>query len=287
MLSVVLARASLAIFTEGNHLMVLHSESILGEFPSWAKAQSRFADLDFENTVLVTLPQPMIVDIVKTGALILGNLTLDVGRTSGYYPDIVMAGLDPLQELCKSGVIEPRARVFAKSQGQALVVRKGNPLGVNGLTDIARTGARVATADAVEAAGRAVLRAQIESLIGKPAADALFATEVGHFPGRLGITHRDVPEMLARGYADVGIVPYHLVSYWVRTFPDLFELVRISGAERYPAGRIAFGRVIDPPRPRAARAFEEFFFMRAKDLYPRYDFARMSEEEYGTPLALD
>ena len=32
--------ASLVIFTEGNHLMVLHSEDILGAFPTWAKSQS-------------------------------------------------------------------------------------------------------------------------------------------------------------------------------------------------------------------------------------------------------
>jgi hypothetical protein len=282
------APASLVIFTEGNHLMVLHSENILGAFPAWAKAQSQYSDLNFDNIVLVTLPQPIIVDMVRTGALVLGNLTLDLSRGSGYYPDIIMGGPDPLQLLRKIGVIDPRrARVFAKSRGEALMVRKGNPLGISGLTDVARTGARVATADEVEAVGRAGMRSQIEVMIGKPAADALFATEVGHFPGRLGITHRDVPEMLARGYADVGIVPYHLVSYWVRTFPELFELVQIAGAERYPAGRIAFGHVLDPLRPHAAKAFDEFFFSRARDLYPRYDFARMTDDEYGAVLALD
>jgi hypothetical protein len=35
------------------------------------------------------------------------------------------------------------------------------------------------------------------------------------------------------------------------------------------------------------KAFEEFFFSRAKDIYPRYDFARMGDDEYGAPLALD
>jgi hypothetical protein len=109
------ARASLVIFTEGNHLMVLHSESVLGEFAAWAKVQSQYADLDAENIVLVTLPQPMIVDIVKNGALVLGNLTLDVGRASGYYPDIIMAGPAPLQLLGKDGVLEPRARFRRKS----------------------------------------------------------------------------------------------------------------------------------------------------------------------------
>jgi hypothetical protein len=51
--------------------------------------------------------------------------------------------------------------------------------------------------------------------------------------------------------------------------------------------KIALGRIIDPLRPRALEAFEEFFFSRARDVYPRYDLARMSDEEYGAPLALD
>src|ERR1017187_5010541 len=37
--------ASLVIFTEGNHLMVLLSEDIVGAFPSWAKLQPQYADL--------------------------------------------------------------------------------------------------------------------------------------------------------------------------------------------------------------------------------------------------
>ena len=34
------------------------------------------------------------------------------------------------------------------------------------------------------------------------------------------------------------------------------------------------------------KAFDEFFFSRAKDVYPRYDFARMIDDEYGASLAL-
>jgi hypothetical protein len=34
-------------------------------------------------------------------------------------------------------------------------------------------------------------------------------------------------------------------------------------------------------------AFDEFFFGRAKEVYPRYDFARMSDDEYGATLALN
>ena len=276
---------SLVVFSEGNHLMVLLSEEILGAFPAWAKAHPQYADLGLDNIVVVTLPQPIVVEMVRTGAIALGSLTLDVGRASGLYPDIIMGGPAPLQELRKLGVIEPQARYFSKNRGRALLVRKGNPLGIHGLADVARAGARLAQADSVEAAARAGNRAAIEGLVGKTTADAFFAKEVQHFPGRLGITHRDVPEMLARGYADVGLTQYHLISYWTRTFPNHFELVPIAGAERFPV-KIAFGRVGDAPRPRALKAFEEFFFSRAKDVYPRYDFARMTDDEYGEVLAL-
>jgi hypothetical protein len=277
---------SLAIFTEGNHLMVLLSDDIVGAFPSWAKSQPQYADLDLDNIVAVTVPQPVVVQMIRTGGIALGNLSLDVGRNSGFYPDVVMGGSDPLRQLRKLGVIEPQARFFSKNRGFALLVRKGNPFGIHGLGDVARTGARIALPDMVEEAARARYRAAVDELMGKSAADALFAAEAPHFPGRLGIVHRDLPEMVARGYADVALTQYHLISYWTRLFPNHFELVPISGAERFFV-RIAFGRVIDPLRPRALKAFEEFFFSRAREVYPRYDFARMTDDEFGATLGLD
>src|SRR5882762_219782 len=253
---------SLVIFTEGNHLMVLLSDDIVGVFPSWARSQPSYADLAVDNIVVVTVPQPVVVQMIRAGGIALGNLTLDVSRESGFYPDIVMGGPEPLRQLRKLGVIEPQARFFSKNRGLALLVPKGNPLGIRGLADVARSGARLAQPDSVEVAARVRYRAAVEELIGKPAAEAFFAAEVERFPGRIGITHRDVPEMIARGYADVGITQYHLVSHWTRIFPDRFELVPIAGAERIFV-KIAMGRVVDPLRPRSLEAFEEFFFSQA------------------------
>ena len=154
-------------------------------------------------------------------------------------------------------------------------------------TDVVRTGARIALPDAIEEAGsRARYRAAVDELIGKSAADAFFAAEAPHFPGRIGIVHRDFPEMVARGYADVALTQYHLISYWVRIFPSYFELVPVPGAERFFV-KIAFSRVIDPLRPFALKAFEQFFFGRAKEVYPRYDLARMSDDEFGATLELN
>src|SRR5262249_61653483 len=89
-----------------------------------------------------------------------------------------------------------------------------------------------------------------------------------------------------RRYADVAFTWYHLVSYWARIFPNHFAFVPVPGAEPFFT-QIAFGRVTNPLRPQAAKAFDEFFFSRAKDVYPRYDFARMNDHEYAAPLALD
>jgi extracellular solute-binding protein len=276
--------ASLVIFTEGNHLMVLLSDDIIGAFPLWAKTQPQYADLPLDNIVVVTLPQPVCVQMIRSGGIALGNLTLDVSRKSGFYPDIFMGYPDPLRQLRKLQVLEPQARFFCKNRGLALLVRKGNPLGIHGLTDAARPGTRIALPDSGDV--RAKCREAADDLLGKPAADTFFAAEVPSFPGRLGIMHRDLPEMVARSYADVAFTWYHLVSYWARMFPNHFALVPVSGAEPFFT-QIAFGRVIDPLRPRVMKAFDEFFFSRAKDVYPRYDFARMADDAFGATLALD
>ena len=90
---------SLVIFTEGNHLMVLSSDDIVGAFPSWAKSQSQYADLDLSNVVLATLPQPILVQMIRTGGVALGHLTLDVSRGSGFYPPAVMSRGNHFMEL--------------------------------------------------------------------------------------------------------------------------------------------------------------------------------------------
>jgi hypothetical protein len=278
------APPSLVIFTEGNHLMVLSSDDIVGAFPSWAGSQPQYTDLDLSNVILVTLPQPILVQMIRTGGVALGNLTLDVSRKSGFYPDIFMGYPDPLRQLRTLGVVDPQARFFAKNRGLALLVRKGNPLDIRGLSDVVRAGTRIALPDSGEV--RAKCLAAAEELLGKSAAEALVAAEAPSFPGRLGIMHRDLPEMIARSYADVAFTWYHLVSYWARIFPDHFELVAVPGAERFFT-QIALARVTDPLRARAMKAFDEFFFSRARDVYPQYDFARMDDAEFGAVLGLD
>jgi hypothetical protein len=274
---------SLVIFTEGNHLMVLLSDDILGAFPSWAKSQPQYADLDLDNIVVSTLPQPILVEAIRSGGIAVGNLALEVSRRSGFYPDVFMGYPEPLRQLHQRGVIQLHARFFCKNRGVSLLVRKGNPLGIRGLSDVPREGIRVALPDAGDV--RAKCREAADALLGKPGTNALFAAEVHSFPGRLGIMHRDLPEMIARSYADVAFTWHHLVSYWARIFPNQFEAVAVAGTEPFFT-EIALARAIDPPRVRALQAFDEFFFTRAREVYPRYEFATMDDDEFGKILPL-
>src|SRR5262249_46635136 len=107
------ATPSLVIFTEGNHLMALLSDDIVRAFPSWAKSQLAYADLDLNNIVVVTLPQPIVVQTMRTGAIAFGNLILEFTRDSGFYPDIVMGGPSPLNTIRKLGIVEPQAKFFS------------------------------------------------------------------------------------------------------------------------------------------------------------------------------
>ena len=278
------APPSLVIFTEGNHLMVLLSDDIIGAFPSWARSQSQYADVNLDNIVVSTLPQPILVEAIRVGGIAVGNLMLEVSRRSGFYPDIFMGYPEPLHQLHERGVVESQARFFCRNRGVALLVRKSNPLGIRGLSDVLRSGIRIALPDAGDV--RAKSRAAAEALLGKSGADAMFAAEVQSFPGRLGIMHRDLPEMVARSYADVAFTWHHLVSYWARIFPNHFEAVAVAGAEPFST-EIALARAVDPLRARALQAFDEFFFSRAREVYPRYDFVPMNNDEFGKTLVLD
>ena len=65
-LSAVLAAAiDLAIFTEGNHFPALLGNEILEPFRIWATRDSRYSELQLGNIVVVTLPQPVIVSMIK------------------------------------------------------------------------------------------------------------------------------------------------------------------------------------------------------------------------------
>jgi Bacterial extracellular solute-binding protein len=275
----------LAIFTEGNHFPALLSGEIIEPFRAWARGQAEHAALVLDNIVVVTLPQPMIVDMLLGHGISMGNLTLEVSRASGFYPDLVMGGTAPLTQLHKASIVEAEARVFARNRGLSLVVRAGNPRAIKHPEDLTRSGIRVVMATENEPGARNQYIAALDARVGPEATRSILAHEAVSFPGRLGIQHRDVPQAVAQDYADVGVIFHHLARYYAAAYPGLYALVTVPGAERF-SSTIGMASAVDPLRAHAARAFSEFFFGVAREVYPRYGFVTISEAEFGTTIRL-
>jgi accessory colonization factor AcfC len=280
------APIGLAIFTEGNHFPTLLGGEIIEPFRAWARAQAAYAGLALDNIVVVTLPQPMIVRMLLGGGLSLGNLTVEVSRASGFYPDIVMGGAAPLTQLHKASLIEAEARVFARNRGLSLLVAAGNPLHIQSLDDLTRPGVRIVMASESEPGARHQYISALEALIGQEATKSILTRETVTFPGRLGIQHRDVLQAIAGRDADVGVIFHHLARYFAATYPDLCAMVTVPGAEKF-SSTIAMAQAIDPLRAPAATAFSEFFLGVAREVYPRYGFAMMNEAEFGLTIRLE
>src|SRR5262249_30155953 len=153
-----------------------------------------------------TMPQPMIVDILLKGGVRFGNAVLPVDRAAGrVFPTVVMGGRDPLKRLAAAGVVESKARVFARHRGLGLLVRRD----LSEVTDLKSFGShvrRLVIATESEAGARKQYLATLNALLGEGAAAAIMAREVRTFDGRMGIQHRDVPYAVLNAIADGGIV---------------------------------------------------------------------------------
>jgi ABC-type Fe3+ transport system substrate-binding protein len=220
------------------------------------------------------------------GGLSLGNLTIEASRASGFFPDIVMGGAEPLTQLRKASLVGAEARVFARNRGLSLLVTAGNPNHIQNLEDLARRAIRVVMASESEPGARHQYISALEALIGQEATKSILSRETTTFPGRLGIQHRDVLQAIAGREADVGIIFHHLARYFAATYPALCALVTVPGAEKF-SSTIAMAEIIDPLRAPAAKAFSEFFLGVAREVYPRYGFATMTEAEYGATIRLE
>jgi len=101
---------------------ILPMMTVLAAVAGWPLLRTiyfSFTDANLDNIVIVTLPQPMIVGMLKGHGISFGNLTLDVSRASEFYPDIVMAGAAPLKVLHQALIVDAEARLcYEPAQGR-------------------------------------------------------------------------------------------------------------------------------------------------------------------------
>lgn len=208
--------APLVVFSDGNHHMALE------------QSLQRFVDTqdDLQGLFYVTTPPSVLLDVLGTGNLCLGNLTLSLQPHLFISPPRVIDKIDGITRRC----------TFMHSCGNVLLVRKGNPKSIGDITDLLRDDVTLFISNpATEGASYQVYRQTILALLDDAGVqaegftDRLASGDQGVVHGDK-IHHRELPQALASERADVAVVYYHLALRYTRIFPDLFELIPLPGS---------------------------------------------------------
>jgi len=271
--------AKLTIFTEGNHYPVL-LPLVLDAFPRWCSGTEQCA-ISRSEILVVTLPPVMIVEGLERGGFRFGNAHLPVRLDGPVFPDIVMLGAGSMKHLEEKGMLMERPRIFAKHRGLGLLLRKDRAAGLRDLAEFATSDLRFVVATPNEAGARRQYIATLDKLLGAEQVANLFTREVEHFPGRLGIQHRDVPYALLNDLAGAGVIFGHLARFYAERWPGELVFIEVPAAA-------AFGKEITAARTARARnvgvlaeAFLEFLFLEAPDAYAAGGFAPVGAFGFG------
>lgn len=207
--------ARLVVFSDGNHHMALQEalQAFLAGHPQ------------VDDIFYATTPPRVIAEALKAGSVRVGNLAIAVK------PHVFISPPQVLDRLVADGRMQSH-RPFARSRGSALLVTKGNPKGVHGIADLERRDVRVFLSNPV--AETVSYEAYAETLRKVAAREKvrLDFLESGGKSERVvhgeSIHHREAPQSVADGRADVAVVFHHLALRYVRIFPDLFEMVPLG-----------------------------------------------------------
>lgn len=217
-----LRAAGAVVFSDGNHHMAL------------GEALARFCTLhpDVGDIFYATTPPGVLLRMLESGGLGLGNLFISVR------PHVFISPAPILDQLVGRGVMARHAP-FARSRGNVLLVRAGNPHAIRSVRDLARQDVRVFLSNPkTEAASYAVYRETLARFAQRHAIDlgpVLRAEADRRVIFGESIHHREAPQALADGRADVAVVYYHLALRYTRIFPGRFAIVGLDGGDAPPA----------------------------------------------------
>ena len=212
------ATAELCVLSDGNHHMALLDtlEKFTEEHPN-------------TSIFYATTPPKPILELLQTGTLKVGNLIISVN------PDVFICPPDVLDKIVQMGMMTEHS-AFMKNQGNALLVRKDNPKSITGIHDFARKDVTIFLSNPItETVSYTAYRDTIHGLCQENNIDSSFMEKSDRIHYGDCIHHREAPQSLADGNADVALVFYHLALRYTRIFPELFSLIPLGGTAEKPA----------------------------------------------------
>ncbi|HYA46053.1 MAG TPA: substrate-binding domain-containing protein, partial [Burkholderiales bacterium] len=201
-----------------------------------------------------TTPPGRLIDAMQTGEFVLGNLWIEV-RPDKLWPDVFMTGPRQQKRLAAAKYIDQWS-IYTRNRGVVLLIRAGNPKNIRGIADLARDDVRVAMSSPVREPASFesysnTLRAQggnefPELILGKASTISPVA-----------VHHRENPQFIADGKADVAPMYYHFGDYLKSRLPEQFDYVPLPSEGNF-RDELAVSVIRNAPHPGAAKAWLDF-----------------------------
>ena len=206
--------AKLVVFSDGNHHMALEAccQTFLERNP------------EVDDIFYATTPPGVILQSVIQGGLTLGNLRLNV------MPHVFISPINILEKLVKNKFMNEH-RAFAKSKGNVLLVKKGNPKNIQNISDLLRDDVTLTLSNpntelaSYEVYTQAILKNATQNNLDTNAFEQLVHKDSNAVVFGESIHHREVPQTIFAEQADVAVVYNHLALRYTRIFPDTFEFI--------------------------------------------------------------
>ncbi len=219
-----------------------HLEFILSTAGNWHPALmdywfDRFMRKQRPKSYLITTTPPVALEQHEEQYFGMGNVSLRC------QPHIAVGPKALMEALQKAGITVGEPVPLFTTRGNVLLVQKGNPKNIRTLHDLGRSDVRTVTPHPEREGGSFRLYTNTIYAItyhafGKEKADTLFSeifnrNDSSWVAGQR-IHHREVPELIARGEGDVGVIFYQLARYVCELFPDQFDMVPLGGGVQAP-----------------------------------------------------
>lgn len=242
----------LVVFFAGNQFMVI--DDLLAGFKKAYPSYTRvFAE---------TLPPGILAKQIKSGSITIGNMRIS------HQPDVYTAGKSKITEMQD---LFNRSEVYAKNN-LAIMVAKGNPENVKGLSDLGKADLKVSMPNPEwEGIGKRIEEAYVKAG-GQSLRKQIMEDKVKDKSTYLTqIHHRQTPMRIMYGQSQAGPVWYS-EAYYQKMIGNPVEMIQIPEKENIQAIYMA-AQLKNAPRPKAAEDFMNFLVSsEAKTIYRKYGF---------------
>ena len=234
-------RCDMVLSTAGNYHMALRE--------LWKDYLSKNAkSLDIKTWYYTTSP-PISPAQIKNSTVQFGNLKLDC------VPQVAVGPKKLMKKLKAQGIIDGKPVNIIKNYGNVILVKKGNPKHIKTVWDLGRSDVTLVTPNPkMEGGSFGNFSGSIynvakndpnppKGMTAEKLFDSIFNTDQSNcgsedhkcrWVSGKRIMHREQPWAVYSGHADAGFIFYHLALYFVRIFPDQFEIIPIGGTSEHP-----------------------------------------------------